>query len=346
MLYYSLRAFQRHTGVGEIVLVLPAEELARAVAFRSTFPKLGAIVPGGPERTDSARAGVAAAGGEYVLVHDAARPLVSGELISRVVEGLGQHPAVAPVLPVTDTLKRCEGQALYGVVNREGVCRIQTPQGLKRSLIMQAYERAQGPATDDTTLLEETMGVKSIFVPGDESNIKVTFLHDLAIAEKLLGTVRTGFGWDAHPMRAGRKLVLGGIEIPSEKGLLGHSDGDALCHAVTDALLGAGGLGDIGTHFPDTDPRFRDADSLGLLRQAVSLLDQADILPESVDTTVILAGPRLGPWSEAMRVSLAEALGLSPGFVSVKAKSGNKLGQTGAGKSCEVYAVATVRVLG
>lgn len=343
--HWSLRAFQAHPEVGEIILVLPEAEITSAGELRGVFPKISAIVPGGPERTDSARSGVSASRGEYVLIHDAARPLVSRDLISRVIKALQGHPAAAPALPVRDTIKRKRGEFMVGGLDREGLCRVQTPQGFKRDLIAEAYEKAFASTTDDTTLLEATLGIPSLMVPGDESNIKITAREDLAIADRLLGRRRAGFGWDAHPFRKGRPLILGGVELDYEKGLYGHSDGDALCHAVIDALLGASGLGDIGKHFPDTDPKYRGANSLSLLRETVAMLEERDFLAESLDVTVVIAEPKLGPYTERITSNLASALGISPELVSVKAKSGNKLGFAGEGRGCEVYAIAVVREL-
>jgi 2-C-methyl-D-erythritol 4-phosphate cytidylyltransferase/2-C-methyl-D-erythritol 2,4-cyclodiphosphate synthase len=346
LFHWSLRAFQAHPDVGEIVLVLPEEEVKKAGGLREAFPKLKAVVPGGPERTDSARAGVSASSGEYVLIHDAARPLVSKDLISRVINALQSHPAAAPAVPVRDTIKRTRGEFMVGGIDRERLCRVQTPQGFRRDLISEAYKKAFSGATDDTTLLEATLGIQSLIVPGEESNIKITVREDLAMADRLLGRRRTGFGWDAHPFRKGRPLILGGVELDYEKGLLGHSDGDALCHAVADALLGAAGLGDIGTYFPDTDPKYRNANSLSLLRETVAMLEEKGFLPESLDATVIIAEPKLGPYIKRMTASLADALGISPELVSVKAKSGNRLGFAGEGRGCEVYAIVGVRELG
>ncbi len=344
LFHWSLRVFQAHPDVGEIILVLPEWETEGDI--RRIFPKIRAVVPGGPERTDSARAGVSAATGEYVLIHDSARPLVSKELVSRVIAALEIHPAVAPGIPVRDTLKKSSCELITRGPEREGLIRIQTPQGFRRDLIMRAYEMARSPATDDTTILEENLGIQSRLVPGEESNIKITVRDDLAIADRLLGKRRTGFGWDAHPFRTGRPLILGGIELKSEKGLMGHSDGDALSHAVIDALLGAAGLGDIGTHFPDTDPKYRGANSLSLLKETVAMLEEKDFTAETLDATVIIAEPKLGPYIQRIRGNLASVLGIDPDLVSVKAKSGNKLGFAGEGRGCEVYAVAGVRELG
>jgi 2-C-methyl-D-erythritol 4-phosphate cytidylyltransferase/2-C-methyl-D-erythritol 2,4-cyclodiphosphate synthase len=346
VLHWSLRVFQAHPEVGEMILVLPEGEAGDVSELMGLFPKISAIVPGGPERTDSARAGVSSSNGEYVLVHDAARPLVSHELVTRVMSALERHPAAAPAVPARDTIKRARGEFLVGGLERGGLCRVQTPQGFKRELIAEAYEKAFATATDDTTLLEATLGVPSLLVPGDESNIKITVREDLAMADRLLGRRRTGFGWDAHPFRKGLPLILGGAELKSERGLSGHSDGDVLSHAVVDALLGAAGLGDIGTHFPDTSPKYRNANSLSLLRETVALLEEKDFLAESLDATLVIAEPKMGPYISKIRDNLAGALGISPELVSVKAKSGNRLGFAGEGRGCEVYAVAGVRELG
>ncbi len=333
LVWWALAAFQRHPEVDEIILVLSEEDLKRAQELN--FPKLSAAVPGGRERWQSVLAGVRAAKGRWVLIHDGARPLVSQKLISRVIEALEKHPSVIPALPLVDTVVKGDGSP----VPREELLRVQTPQGFWRAELLEALEGVSGGFTDEGTLMREIKGVKPFFVRGEEENLKVTYPEDLERAEKLL-PLRVGFGWDAHPFAEGRPLVLGGVEIPWKKGLAGHSDADVLTHAVIDALLGAAGLGNIGQLFPDTDPSLKGARSLELLEKVVGLLRERGLSVQQVDCTLVLSEPKLGERLREIEARLSEALGAR---VSVKPKSGNGLGFAGRGEGAEAYAVAVLR---
>ncbi len=333
LLWWSALGFGRHPRVDEVVLVVREEDLGRARQLN--LPKVEKIVHGGKTRSESVLNGVKAAAGEWVLVHDGARPLLSESLISRVIEALGKHSSVIPALRVADTVVRPDGTP----VPREGLLRVQTPQGFWREKLLEAFERAEGSFTDEGTLLKEVLGISPFFVQGEEANLKITYPEDLALAERLL-PVRVGFGWDAHPFEEGRPLTLGGVEIPYEKGLSGHSDADVLTHAVIDALLGAASLGNIGQLFPDDDPAYKGARSIELLRRVAELLRERGLSVQQVDCTLILAKPKLGPKLAEIERSLSEAVGAP---VSVKPKSGNGLGFAGRGEGAEAYAVAVVR---
>ncbi len=345
VLWFSARAFQKHPLVSDIVIVVPKEQLDMARSFASGFPKIRAVVPGGKTRTDSSMAGVLAAPGDAVLIHDAARPLVSRRLIGALVEALSRARAAAPALPVVDTLKRGMGPMLADWVDRTGLVRVQTPQAFEKSLILSAYEKSSGPETDDTTLVEKATGVKALLVPGDPENIKITTKNDLQLVSKLMGEIKVGFGWDIHGFEDNRPLIIGGVELDFPKGLSGHSDGDVLCHAIIDGMLGAVGLRDIGTHFPDTDPKFKGISSLKLLEMTNELLERESAIVQHIDATVILSEPRLSGHIPVIQQKIASVLQLDPSVVSVKAKSGNGQGPAGQGLACEAHAVVQVRVL-
>lgn len=343
LIHHTLAPFQAHPGVDEIVLVLPQEALDRGDALQELFSKLARVVPGGAERSDSVRRGVEAARGEWVLVHDGARPCLRPALISRILEALARHPAAAPYLPVRDTLKRKANDHLEGWIPRDKAVAVQTPQGFHRELLLRAHRRASRAFTDDTTLVEEVLGVRALGVPGDPENLKVTVPEDLARAEGVLRRwLRIGLGWDAHRLVPGRPLILGGVEIPFDRGPVGHSDGDALIHAVIDALLGAAALGDIGTHFPDSDPAYAGISSLELLRRTQALLARRGILVLQVDAVVVLERPKLAPYRARMIDNLARVLSLPPHRISVKAKTAEGMGAVGRGKGIEAQAVALI----
>lgn len=312
------------------------------------------VVAGGPRRQDSVHRGFLAydrfdpdeAG--VVLVHDGARPLVTPELVGAVAAEAALHGAAIPILPVTETLKRLDGDVVGATIDRSGLGAAQTPQGARRDLLRAAYERfpAGGPETwtDEASLLEAA-GVPVHVVPGDLANLKVTVVGDLARAGWILNemsVVRTGIGHDSHPFGPGSPLVLGGVEIPGAPRLHGHSDGDVVLHAVADALLGAGGLGDLGRLFPADSRTPPGIASRELLAAVTARLAEAGWRPSSVDVTVIAARPRLADWLEPMRSAIGEVLGLEPTAVNVKASTGNLDGADGAGRTISAMAIAMV----
>jgi 2-C-methyl-D-erythritol 4-phosphate cytidylyltransferase/2-C-methyl-D-erythritol 2,4-cyclodiphosphate synthase len=349
---YSLDAF-RASSVEEIVLVAPpqAMEQFRQLIARGPADKTEKVVAGGGTRQESVWAGLCelSAGMECVLIHDAARPFLCRQLIEDCADAARRHGAAIAAVPVSDTLKFAEGDVVRGSADRRDLWVAQTPQAFRVEIIRAAYEQARREgrqATDDAALVE-AMGRAVRLVPGSPRNIKVTYPQDLAMAETMLRgeaqpvETRCGIGYDMHRLVAGRRLVLGGVEFPGAAGLAGHSDADALAHAVCDALLGAAGLGDIGQHFPDRDPRYADADSIELLRQAAAMAAEAGFRVVHVDAVVIADAPRIAGEVSRMRQRLGEALGIAPERVSVKGKTSEGLGFVGAGEGIACHAVCT-----
>jgi len=282
----------------------------------------------------------------FVLIHDAARPLVSRVLIDRVIAALedGAEAAI-PLLPVADTLKT-EAGGHWKTISREGLLRAQTPQGFRFDTIMAAHRNFATQDVTDDMAMAELAGLKIEAVPGEGGNLKITTQDDMMLAERMLGSgadFRTGFGYDAHRFVAGDHVWLCGVKIAHDKALEGHSDADAGLHALTDAILGAAGLGDIGVHFPPTDPQWRGADSARFLAYASKLVKQAGATVTHCDVTLICERPKIGPHREAMRARIAEILAMDVSRVSVKATTTEGMGFTGRGEGLAAHAVATVR---
>lgn len=338
----TIEAFVQ-AGLTEIYLVVAREEVVKSLV--SPLPVT--LVTGGRTRQESVCAGLAAVPKttEYVLIHDGARPFVSPELIGRVLKALRESGACFPGIPLSDTVYEARAGRLTKVLARDDCVAVQTPQGFRRELIVQAHENARAhgiTATDDAALVN-LLGHTVVVVEGEQGNIKLTTPCDLA-RFTAPSVTRYGFGMDVHRLVPGRRLCLGGVEIPYHLGLLGHSDADVLTHAVMDALLGAVGLGDIGQHFPDSDERFRDVASLLLLREVAALLKARQAEPTHIDVTLLLEAPKIGPYREAMRSNIAAALGLMETQVNIKATTNEGLGYVGAGQGAVCYAAATVRL--
>jgi len=350
-LTYALESFRRHPAVAEIILVAAADDMERARRLLIGGPArvTEKVIAGGTERRDSVWQGLqeVTAGTDIVLIHDAARPFVSHRLIDACLDAIWRHGAAVVARPVADTLKRATPENDVAVtVSRAELWGAQTPQGARTGMLLAAYERAvreHWPATDDAAVLERA-GHRVHLVEGDAMNFKITRPEDLALAERLVSpTPRTGFGYDVHRLVENRALVLGGVTIPSTRGLLGHSDADVLTHAVMDALLGAAALGDIGQLFPDSEVQYQDADSVCLLRNVVQLLADAGYAPQNIDSTIAAQAPKLAPHIPAMRAVLAEALGLALADVSVKATTTEGLGFVGTGEGIAAYATVSVQ---
>ena len=333
------------------LIVVAAPEKVEEVRSAAAVRALGAtVVAGGERRQQSVAAGLAAADGSVVLVHDAARPLVTPALVDRVALAAEEHGAAIPVLPVSETLKRVAGQHVVETVDRSSLTAAQTPQGARRDLLAGAFRsrNPDGPETftDEASLLEAE-SVAVVAVPGEALNIKVTTPEDLETIEahlaRRLGPPRVGLGTDRHHFGPGDGLALAGIVIHDAPALEGHSDGDVALHAVADALLGAAGLGDLGRLFPAGEPRTRGIASSELVREVVQRVRDAGWRPTSVDVTIVAARPRLsgGPL-EQMRPAVAALLGLPEDVVAVKASTGNLDGSDGAGRSISATAVASV----
>jgi 2-C-methyl-D-erythritol 4-phosphate cytidylyltransferase/2-C-methyl-D-erythritol 2,4-cyclodiphosphate synthase len=328
-------------GVDPVVLVHHPE----AGPFAAAVPGV-MLTAGGATRADSVRAGLEALAADppdAVLIHDAARPCVSPALVHRVVEALGTHDGAAPALPVVDALWRGDG-AVEGTVVREGLWRAQTPQGFRFGAILAAHRAHPGGAADDVEVARWA-GVPVAIVPGDEDNLKVTHPGDLERAARILEArmeVRTGHGYDVHAFGPGDHLMLCGVRVPHDRGMVAHSDGDVGLHALTDAILGALAQGDIGQHFPPSDPQWRGAESVLFLRHAKGLADAAGFRVTHADVTLVCESPKVGPHTTAMRSAIAEALGTTPDRISVKATTSERLGFTGRREGIAALATATL----
>lgn len=349
LLRWTVEALRRHPAIGPIMVVGDTAAARDALAGIDGL----AFTPGGAERQDSVRAGLEALATlsvppDLVLIHDAARPFVDEACIGAVLGGLGRATGALPALPVVDTLKRGDDGRCGETVSREGLFRAQTPQGFHFSAILDAHRRAAGAQMTDDAAVAAAQGLDVVLVPGSEENLKVTTAEDLVRAERaLLGRladVRTGSGYDVHVLGPGDGVWLGGVLIPHDRALIGHSDADVALHALTDAVLGAIGAGDIGQHFPPSDPQWRGAASWRFLAHAGELVAARGGMIAHVDLTVICERPKVGPHREAMRGRIAEILGLAIDRVSVKATTTEKLGFTGRGEGIAAQALATVRL--
>lgn len=350
MLMHSVDALSLHPAVAGVTVVIGAgqEDQARdGLAQSVTFVNR---VTGGAERRDSVRAGLeslAGTGVTRVLIHDAARPFLPATVIDALLAALDHAPGAVPALPVADTLARGEA-TLGGNVPRAGLNRIQTPQAFHFDAILAAHRAwPEGEeATDDAQMLRR-MGQEVALVPGDPMLEKITHPQDFAVAEARHAATlisRSATGFDVHRFEAGQELWLGGVLIPHDKGLSGHSDADVALHAITDALLGTIGAGDIGMHFPPSDPRWRGAASAQFLDHAVGLVRERGGIVDFVDVTIICEAPKIGPHREAIRASIAAILSLPVSRVSLKATTTERLGFTGRGEGMAAQAIATVRL--
>ena len=335
----SCAALAAHPAITQLVLVCGGNRAA-CEAIAAACPKPCAVVQGGATRADSVRNGLAAATGELVAIHDAARPFVSESVITAALTAAAETGAAAPAVPVKDTVKVADPSGrVLDTPDRATLYAVQTPQCFRRALYTQALAAVTGEkarlVTDDCSLFE-LAGLPVRLTEGDYANYKITTKEDLQ-KEK---TMRIGHGYDVHRLVEDRKLIMGGVEIPYEKGLLGHSDADVLLHAVMDAVLGAAALGDIGKLFPDTDPAFKGADSRALLREAWKRVQAKGYTLGNVDVTIIAQAPKMLPHIPQMRVFIAEDLGCHMDDVNVKATTTEKLGFTGRGEGIACEAVA------
>lgn len=350
VLRHALEAFAGHPRITGVQIVIREEDRSRCMAALAGIPVLPPV-PGGAERQDSVRLGLEALvphEPERVLIHDGARPFPDGALIHRVIDALDRAPAAIPGLPLGDTIKRVEGGAIRATIDRSLLWRAQTPQGFRFSEILAAHRAAAGQVLTDDAAVAETAGLTPLAVMGSEDNLKVTTPDDLAAAERLLASrladVRVGQGFDVHGFGPGDHVTICGVAVPHAMSLVGHSDADVGLHALTDALLGAIGAGDIGEHFPPSEPRWRGAASDLFLRRAAELVRERGGMIASVDVTVVCERPKLAPHRAAMVERVAEILGLAPDRVSVKATTTDRLGFTGRGEGIAAQAVATVRL--
>ncbi|MFO8060028.1 MAG: 2-C-methyl-D-erythritol 2,4-cyclodiphosphate synthase [Bacillota bacterium] len=360
LIHHCLQRIQE-CGRATETIVVAREELCDPMRDLSrSFHPRPRVVPGGRSRFESVINGLdalTAGGDDLVAIHDVARPLVSSDLINRVLSAACRYGAAVPVLPVPDTIKRIpqpETDQIPGrvecTISRDNLRRVQTPQVFLHSLLVEAYRplmsaKEEEAFTDDASIVEAA-GQLVFAVPGDERNFKITTWHDYAVAcalaDRSPASHRVGLGYDSHRLAAGRRLVLGGVTIPGPSGLVGHSDGDVVLHAICDALLGACSMGDIGTHFPPGDPKWKGADSRVLLQGVLKMLNQQGGAAGSIDVTVVAERPRLAPFIQRMRTSIAQVAGVDERCVSVKAKTNEGMDAVGRGEGIAALAICTV----
>ena len=349
-----------------LVITAPAgqEEELRAALSKATLSKVGKrlfIVAGGQSRRDSVLCGLETLAAipnlmlakAIVLVHDGARPWASSSLAERVAHATVERGAAIPVVPLVDTPKELgDGGTVLRHPSRTSLGAAQTPQGFQFCPFLAAQRQARIDGidcTDDAEIWDRYVGPVA-FIPGESENKKITYQSDLMknsssphhIARSKNESIRIGQGWDLHRLVQGRKLMIGGIAVPNELGEEAHSDGDVLLHAAIDALLGAAALGDIGTHFPPTDEKWHNSDSRDLARRTSALVQANGWIPGNLDCTVILESPKLGPWREHIRGSLAECFNMPVGSISFKAKTKEGVDATGEGRAIEAYAIVTL----
>lgn len=353
IIIHTVLAFVKNPYIADIVVVVPKERLKQTkLLFDShQFTESSVtVIAGGPRRQDSVYLGLIALppGNDIVLVHDGARPLISQDIINRCYEGAVKQGAVIAAIPVKDTLKKAKnGGVVAATVERKNLYQAQTPQASQTELLLRAY-KANGDilVTDESSLLEK-IGVPVGIVEGAETNIKITRPEDLRLAAKILGEksseMRIGHGYDAHRFAKERTLVLGGITIDHSHGLAGHSDADVLTHALCDAILGALGAGDIGRHFPDNDPAFKDVYSISLLKEVIATAHKKGYTLGNGDITVVCQAPKLAPYIEEMKNLLVECCGSDPGSINIKATTTEKMGFTGRQEGISCHAVVLLQ---
>jgi len=372
----SVAAFLAHPAVNEVVVALPQPLTDDPPAYLRSAGKPLRIVSGGARRQDSVANAFRAAdaASDVIVIHDAARPFASADLIGRTIAAAAESGAAVAAVQACDTVKRTDdgpsdaGHYVRETIARETIYLAQTPQAFRRDVLSDALAQTI-EATDEATLAERAGHVVRI-VEGEASNLKITTRADLVLAEAIASsrisdvgsrksslesdirhpqsdlparTGRAGIGYDLHRLVEGRPLILGGVTIPFDRGLAGHSDADAVCHAITDAVLGAVGAGDIGRHFPDTDPAWKGASSVDLLRRAVEVVRDRGYEIGNVDASVIAERPKLLPYIDAMTANVASALGISVDRVSIKGKTNEGIGELGRGEAIAVHAIALVR---
>jgi 2-C-methyl-D-erythritol 4-phosphate cytidylyltransferase / 2-C-methyl-D-erythritol 2,4-cyclodiphosphate synthase len=350
VLRHSLETLRRHAAIDRVCVVFNPDDRG---AYHAAVEGLDLLPPvtGGAVRQDSVRLGLeslADLAPNRVLIHDAARPFLDAQTIDRVLSALDEAPGAIPAVALRDTVKRAANGVIAGTLDRTNLWRAQTPQGFRYREILEAHRAAKGLDLPDDAAVAERAGVTVRLVAGSEVNFKVTTQDDLRDAERrlaaTLGDVRTGQGFDVHAFGPGDHVWLCGVKIPHQYALLGHSDADAGLHALTDAVLGALGAGDIGMHFPPGDPQWRGASSDQFLRRAAGLVRERGGAIAHVDVTLICEHPRIGPYRAGMVTRIAAILNLDQSRVSVKATTTEKLGFAGRGEGLAAQAVATVRL--
>jgi 2-C-methyl-D-erythritol 4-phosphate cytidylyltransferase / 2-C-methyl-D-erythritol 2,4-cyclodiphosphate synthase len=358
ILELSVAALAASDRITEIVVALPAEYVAaEGKSLSSAIARTITVVAGGARRQDSVANAFAktAKDSDIVLIHDAARPFVTRDVIDRAIDGAKQYGAAIAAVGVRDTVKQTSDTSGDGLrrirttIPRESVFLAQTPQAFRRDVLARALSEGKDVDATDEAMLVERLGLPVHVVEGDVGNMKITTAADLEAAKGRLESdgfnrrsIRIGNGYDLHRLVAGRPLILAGVTIPFELGLDGHSDADIVCHAVTDAILGAAGAGDIGRMFPDTDSKWKGANSIELLKGAVAKVSEAGYTVSNIDVTVIAQQPKLLPYLDRMRANLAAALGIDVSAVSVKGKTNEGVESMGRSESMACHAVALI----
>ena len=341
----AVEAMAAHSAVGAVRVVIGKGQQDLASAALAGLDT-GPLIQGGDQRADSVAAGLRAIDGEAVLVHDAVRPFCPSKVIDRLLSRLELFDGAAPVLPVSDTLARGSVE-IELPMDRSGLIRVQTPQAFRLDALRYAYHQWSGTAPTDETTVAKAAGLRVGAVEGDPALEKITTPADWERAEALLASrrvSRTGFGFDVHGFAGEGPIMLGGTAIPHSRGLAGHSDADVALHAITDALLGAAALGDIGEHFPPSDPRWKDASSDRFLAHAARLIRERGGIIDHIDCTIICEAPRIGPYRDDMRARIAAIAGVIRSQVSIKATTTERLGFTGRGEGIAAQAVVSIRM--
>ena len=347
VLRHAVEALIGHPRVARVRVVIAADHHQFAAGALAGMD-VGEFILGGAERADSVRNGLAAIGDGIVLVHDAARPFCPPEVVDRLLDALASHPGAVPVLPVNDTLARA-GEMLGEPIDRSGAVRVQTPQAFHARALRDAIARWNGSSPTDEATVARAAGLEVAAVSGSEMLDKLTTANDWERAETMIASrlvSRTGMGFDVHAFGGDGPLVMGGIVVPHPRGLAGHSDADVVLHAITDAVLGAAALGDIGEHFPPSEPRWKGAASALFLAHAAQLVRERGGIIDHVDCTIIAEEPKVGPHRSAMRSKVAEILGVAIGQVSIKATTTERLGFAGRREGIAAQAVANIRTPG
>jgi 2-C-methyl-D-erythritol 4-phosphate cytidylyltransferase/2-C-methyl-D-erythritol 2,4-cyclodiphosphate synthase len=341
----AVEILSAHPAVSAVRVVIGKGQQELATAALAGL-EIGGLIQGGEQRADSVRAGLDAISGDAVLVHDAVRPFCPPAVIDRLIARLELHDGAAPVLAVSDTLARSAAE-IEQPIDRSGLVRVQTPQAFRLDALRQAYAQWSGATPTDETTVARAAGLRVAAVEGDPLLEKITTSSDWDRAEAMLSSQlvpRTGFGFDVHAFAGDGPIMLGGIAVSHSRGLAGHSDADVVLHAITDALLGAATLGDIGDHFPPSDPQWKGASSDRFLAHAAKLVRARGGVIDHIDCTVICEAPKIGPVRDAMRLRIAEIAELAPLQVSIKATTTERLGFTGRGEGIAVHAVANIRM--
>ena len=340
----TVKIFDDCSAVDEILVTANQDFIVRCRQLCERFTKVWGVVPGGKERQDSVREGLQhASDNGLVLVHDAARPYVTEDVILRVLAGAAQSGAAVPAVPVKDTIRQMIGEEAGAAqqsqtLERSRLYQVQTPQGFRTSLLKEAYRKAyeDGFYGTDEAGVAEHFGAAVMMVRGDEANKKITTREDMPVTQT---ESRIGMGYDVHRLTEDRALILCGVEIPHEKGLLGHSDADAALHALMDAMLGAAALGDIGRHFPDSDERYKGISSLLLLAEVRRLIAEKGFAVGNADITIIAQRPKIAPYITQMQTNVAKTLGVDADRVNVKATTTERLGFAGREEGIAAEAV-------